>query len=266
MYTKALFLAALTASACAQVPMPALLPRKTTAADPETTSTSPECLSRIESWSGAIPTPAPSLQDALNDNADGGMAESGVAGLCDFGVQLPKALASAFTSYNLDMYSYLSAQSSNLVALATSCSGDMGAPPGVITSQLDELLIVYSSFSAGACKVEATTTADGATTTATGTGSGAKSTATITSSGSATVKVGAATVTSTVASSDAVSSSISTTTTVDNPGASASDAANSAASSILSSATPTQNAGARETGMRAVAALAVGLVGAAVAL
>ncbi|KAI1780562.1 hypothetical protein F4818DRAFT_10630 [Hypoxylon cercidicola] len=258
MYTKALLLAALTASACAQ--MPALLPRKTTATSDTEETSSPECLSRIQSWAGAVPTPAPALQDALNDDANGGLAESGVAGLCDFGSSLPKAQASAFTSYNLDMYSYLSAQSSNLVALASTCSDDMGAPPRVITSQLAELLTVYSSFSAGACKVEATTTED-ATTTTTG-----KSTITASSSSSATVKVGGATtVTSTAGSSDAVSSSM-TTSTIGNPTASASNAANSAASSTSSSATPTQNAGARETALRAVAALAVGFVGAAVAL
>lgn len=260
MYSKALVLAALAASASAQ--MPALLPRKTTAAsDSEATSTSPECLSRIQSWSGAIPTPAPALQDAMENNADGSMAESGLPGLCDFGAALPKAQASAFTSYNLDMYSYLSAQSSNLVALAATCSDDMGAPSRVITSQLEELLTVYSSFSAGACKVEATTTAADATTT---TGTAGKTTVT-SASASATVKVGAASGASGAASSTLI------TSTADNPAATASDAVSSvasAASSIISSATatPTQNAGARETGMHAMAALAVGLIGAAVAL
>ncbi|XXG97632.1 hypothetical protein Hte_003939 [Hypoxylon texense] len=263
MYTKALLLlAALTASARAQAPPALLLARKTTAAsDADGTETpSPECLSRIQSWTGAIPTPAPALADALADDADGGLAESGVAGLCDFGARLPGPQAEAFASYNRDMYSYLSAQSSNLVALAATCSDDMGAPSTVITSQLAELLTAYSSFSAGACKADATTTA-AAETTATS----------ASSSGSATVKVAGATtatssISTTAASSDAVSSSVSTTTTVENPAASVSDAANSAASSILSSATPTQNAGARETGMRAVAALAVGVIGAAVAL
>ncbi|KAI1403848.1 hypothetical protein F4819DRAFT_193631 [Hypoxylon fuscum] len=252
MYTKAIILAALAASASAQVP--ALFPRKTTGDDviapEETSSSSPECLSRIQSWSGAIPTPAPDLQSALESNAKGGMAESGVSGLCEFGSDLPQNQASAFTSYNLAMYSYLSAQSSNLVALATTCSNDMGAPPKVITSQLGELLTVYSSFSAGACGKAVVASA-------TATDTAGASTATSASPGN-TNKVGiAATTTSSGAES-------STTTATD--GSAAETIASSAISSALSSATPTQNAGARETGMLAAAALAMGFVGAAVVL
>ncbi|KAI1764338.1 hypothetical protein GGR53DRAFT_325300 [Hypoxylon sp. FL1150] len=259
MYTNTLVLAALTAGARAHIS--ALLPRETTAALDSTatvTSMSPECLSRIQSWSGAVPTPAAALQDALEDNAAGGLAESGLSGLCDFGASLPSAQASAFTSYNLGMYSYLSAQSSNLVALAATCSDDMGAPSQVITSQLDELLTVYSSFSAGGCKaqVSATTTAD-STATATGSAAG-KTTA---ASASATLKVGAAGETS---SSGAASSTLVTSTGTGNAAASASDAASSVVSSAT--ATPTQNAGARETGMHAMAALAAGIIGVAMAM
>ncbi|KAI0181883.1 hypothetical protein GGR52DRAFT_568095 [Hypoxylon sp. FL1284] len=244
MYTKTFLLAALTAGACAQ--MPALLPRKTESAPSSATSSiSPECESRIMSWAAAIPTPAPSLQSAMNDDAEGGMAEDGLPGLCRFGTSLPKDQAAAFTSYNLDMYSYLSSQSSNLVALASTCSDDMGAPSRVITSQLNELLTVYSSFSADGCKSVAASA-----TTTTSTADGAKSTGT--ASGSATFKAAGA------SSSVLNPPQLPTVTSV-------SDAASSASSVISSVASPTSNAGAKETGMRAAAALAAAF-GAAVAL
>ncbi|KAI0378399.1 hypothetical protein F5Y04DRAFT_261944 [Hypomontagnella monticulosa] len=247
MYTKSIILAALTASAAAQVP--AILPRQTSAPDSEETETSPECLSRISSWTGAFPTPAPELESAMESNtARGGYAEDGVSGLCQFASDLPKDQTSAYTAFNLEMYSYLSEQSSNLVAIATSCSSDMGAPPEVITSQLSELLAVYSTFKADGCKAEATTTDDASSSSAT---SSSKSFAITPGATLTSVTTGASSSTST---SGADSSS---------SGASQTSATNADASS---SPTPSTNAGPKETGMLAAAALAVGLVGAVVAL
>ncbi|KAI1800195.1 hypothetical protein F4811DRAFT_50528 [Daldinia bambusicola] len=236
MYTNnAIVFAALAACASAQIPN--LLPRQTLDGpeEPEETySSSPECISRVQSWSEAFPTPAPALESAMeNLTEDGGMAESGVEGLCRYATLLGDNQASAYTSYCLGMYSYLSSQSSNLLALATSCSDDMGAPPNVITSQLDELLGVYSQFSAGGCKaVSATTTEDSS--------SGAKTT--LSASGSST----------------APATNASGFTTTATP--SATDAAASASTTVSG------NAGPRETGMIAAAALAAGFIGAAVAL
>ncbi|KAI1649531.1 hypothetical protein F4815DRAFT_459801 [Daldinia loculata] len=236
MYTNnAIVLAALAACASAQIPN--LMPRQTFgSSDPEETESSPECISRVQSWSSAFPTPAPALESAMDSaTVDGGMAESGLSGLCQYGTALGKDQGSAYTSYCLDMYSYLSSQSSNLLALATTCSGDMGAPPEVITSQLDELLSVYSQFSAGGCKaVSATTTADSSSETAAS--SDSSSAATTSASGSAT----------TTGSSEF--------------------SAAAAASSSAASAIPSGNASPRETGMFAAAALAAGFIGAAVAL
>ncbi|KAI1472041.1 uncharacterized protein F4812DRAFT_416443 [Daldinia caldariorum] len=230
MYTNnAIVFAALAACASAQIPN--LLPRQTLdSPDPEETSSSPECVSRVESWSGAFPTPAPALETAMESATEkGGMAESGLSGLCHYGTALGDGLASAYTSYCLEMYSYLSSQSSNLVALATTCSNDMGAPPEVITSQLSELLGVYSQFSAGGCKaVSATTTADSSD---------------------------AKTATSSSGSSSAPATNASGFTT-----------ATASASSGAASTTVSGNAGPRETGMMAAVALAAGFIGAAVAL
>ncbi|KAI1652506.1 hypothetical protein F4813DRAFT_377800 [Daldinia decipiens] len=250
MYTNnAIILAALAACASAQIPN--LMPRQTlTNPDPEETESSPECISRVQSWSSAFPTPAPALESAMESaTVKGGMAESGLPGLCQYGSALGKDQGSAYTSYCLDMYSYLSSQSSNLVALATTCSDDMGAPPEVITSQLDELLGVYSQFSAGGCKaVSATTTADSSSGTAASSSSSSSSSgfsaATTSASGSATTTA---------------------STTASTTGGSESSAV-AAASSSAASAIPTGNASPRETGMFAAAALAAGLIGAAVAL
>ncbi|KAI0131199.1 hypothetical protein F4814DRAFT_405280 [Daldinia grandis] len=245
MYTNnAIVLAAL--AACASAQMPNLVPRQTFgSSDPEETESSPECISRVQSWSGAFPTPAPALESAMESiTVDGGMAESGLSGLCQYGTALGKEQGSAYTSYCLDMYSYLSSQSSNLLALATSCSDDMGAPPEVITSQLDELLGVYSQFSAGGCKsVSATTTADSSSRTA-NSSSDSSSATTTSASGSATT-----TASTTASSTDSSESS-----------------AVAAASSSAASAIPSGNASPRETGMLAAAALAAGFIGAAVAL
>ncbi|KAI1411764.1 hypothetical protein F5Y13DRAFT_54421 [Hypoxylon sp. FL1857] len=250
MYSKAIIVAALTASASAQ--MPALLPRQTETDDVDfsspTETTSPECESRIESWTGAFPTPPPSLADALNDNPDGGMAAEGVWGLCYFAAGLGKNEASDYSSFNLDMYSYLSGQSSNLVAIATSCSADMGAPPSVITSQLDELLTVYSSFSAGACKDIPITLSTLTSTHKSSASSGFLTSAlpTLTSSGTGSSSTGSA--------------ADSATTSAANS-ANASGAASSTAPSTVS-----PNAGPRETGMFAAAAMAMGALGAAMVL
>ncbi|KAL7624430.1 hypothetical protein AAE478_005994 [Parahypoxylon ruwenzoriense] len=248
MYSKVIILAALAASTSAHAT--ALLPRQTAdLADPEeTASSSPECTSRIESWSAAFPTPAPALVDALEED---GLGASGLEGLCEFAKGLPKAQASAYTSYNVEMYSYLSAQSSNLVMIATSCSADMGAPPSVITSQLEELLTVYSSFSAGACGVlaEATTTDDAATTSSGSRTSVRIASATSSSESSTTL----ATTTTSATSSAAISSGSGASATNTESGASA-------------AATVSENAGPKETGVFAAAALVVGFVGAAVAL
>ncbi|KAI1461046.1 hypothetical protein F4805DRAFT_312283 [Annulohypoxylon moriforme] len=255
MLTKtALIVAALGATASAQMRSPALLARatrtlETASEELPTESTSPECESRIESWTENFPTPAPALEDALEnaDDSESGQGADGIEGLCDFAAGLPSTAAAAFTSYNLDMYSYLSAQSSNLLALATSCSTDMGAEPSIITSQLDELLDVYSSFSAGACADVTVTTDSVTSSSATKTASkfGITSLATSTSTGSAA----------------ATASSAS--------GSSSSGSAASSGSSANASSSPTsvsQNAGPRETGMLAAAAIAMGVLGAAVAL
>lgn len=245
MYSKAVIVAALTASASAQ--MAALLPRQTES-DPDfpsaTESTTPECESRIESWTAAFPTPAPQLEDALEDNPDGGLAAEGVDGLCSFAAGLSKNEAKAFSSYNLEMYSYLSGQSSNLIAIATSCSADMGAPPSVITSQLHELLTVYSSYSAGACN-DVSVTASTTSSTAKSSGS---------SSGF---------ITSSLPSSTASSTGSSTGSATTSASGSATAAANA---SGASSSTVSANAGPRETGMFAAAAVAMGAIGAAMAL
>ncbi|KAI2473327.1 hypothetical protein F4781DRAFT_380019 [Annulohypoxylon bovei var. microspora] len=249
MYTKAILIAALGATASAQ--MPALRARATRTletAEPELTeSTSPECESRIESWTAAFPTPAPALEDALEnaDDSESGLAASGIDGLCEFASDLPVSAAAAFTSFNLDMYSYLSDQSSNLLALATSCSNDMGADPSVITSQLDELLTVYSSFSAGACK----------DVTATGSATSSASKSTIASSTSTSGSLATATSATSGSSSSSGGSSETSSTT------SSGSTANASSSSTVS-----QNAGPRETGMFAAAALAMGVLGAAVVL
>ncbi|OTB05339.1 hypothetical protein M426DRAFT_319886 [Hypoxylon sp. CI-4A] len=257
MFTKAILIAGLSASASAQ--LAALLPRATldTASLPSdvatedilpTESSSPECLARITSWTEAIPTPAPQLAQDLDDN---GLALDGVDGLCEFGSGLGKSEAAEYTSYNLAMYSYLSAQSSNLVALASSCSSDMGSPSSVIVSELNELLTIYSDFSAGSCADAATSTTD-ATTTATGvtiTSSSPSGTASKTSDG-----VTAATA-SALGSDDASSSA-----------ASSESASASASSSSTAATTVSENASPRETGMMAAAAFAVGILGAAVAL
>ncbi|KAI1381439.1 hypothetical protein F4677DRAFT_126533 [Hypoxylon crocopeplum] len=272
MYTKAIILAALCACASAQIP--ALLPRKTTESGAEeTTSSSPECLSRVQSWAGAVPTPAPELASALDNGAYG---DSGVAGLCDFAKDLPKAEASAFTSYNLDMYSYLSAQSSNLVALATSCPGDMGAPPKVITSQLDELLTVYSSFSAGACKkAAATSPTEVSTTTDSSSTTRASTTRVSTTSGSVKIVGVASSTSSSNSSSSSTTASFEGLTAIPTSTNSGSSTMGAGSSASLSSSLPSssststaasQNAGPRETGMLAAAILAVGFAGAAVVL
>ncbi|KAI2620164.1 hypothetical protein GGS26DRAFT_314922 [Hypomontagnella submonticulosa] len=247
MYTKAIILAALTASVTAQ--MPAVLPRKTSELPSEETESSPECLSRISSWTGAFPTPAPALESAMESNtARGGYAEDGVSGLCAYASILPKDQTSAYTSFNLEMYSYLSEQSSNLMAIATSCSTDMGAPPDVITSQLSQLLAVYSTFSAGGCKAAATVT---------------DSSSSSASSSKTLVITPGATLTSVTSSA---SSSTSTSGADSSSSGAAQTSATSAGANASSSPTPSRNAGPRETGMLAAAALAVGLVGAVVAL
>ncbi|KAI0884786.1 uncharacterized protein GGS22DRAFT_164341 [Annulohypoxylon maeteangense] len=257
MLTKtAILAAALSATASAQLRSPALLARATrtleTASKPESTeSSSPECLSRIQSWTAAFPTPAPALEDALDDadNSESGVGAEGLEGLCDFAAEIPASVTAAFTSYNLEMYSYLSAQSSNLLVLATSCSTDMGAEPSVITSQLGELLNMYSSFSAGAC---GTITATASATSASATKSASKSglTSVVSNTGSVT----AAAETSSTGSSASSSASGSAATT--------------SGSSANASTSPTvsQNAGPRETGMLAAAAIAMGVLGAAVVL
>lgn len=250
MYSKAVIVAALTASASAQ--MAALLPRQTETVDPDfpsaTESTTPECESRIESWTGAFPTPAPQLEDALEDNPDGGFAAEGVDGLCSFAHGLSKNEASAFSSYNLAMYSYLSGQSSNLIAIATSCTADMGAPPSVITSQLNELLTVYSSYSAGACN-DVSVTASASSSTAKSSGG---------SSGFITSGLPTLTPSNTGSSTGLATTSASS---------SAADSANaSGASSSAGASTVSPNAGPRETGMFAAAAVAMGVLGAAMAL
>ncbi|KAI1104421.1 hypothetical protein F4804DRAFT_307235 [Jackrogersella minutella] len=260
MYTKAVLLAAFSATASA------LLPRQTldTASPlPDATgSSSPECASRISSWTESFPTPAPALEDLLENGPEGALAQDGVEGLCDFASSLATSEAAAFTSYNLGMYSYLSRQSSNLLALATSCSTDMGAAPSVITSQLDELLTVYSSFSAGACKEVSTTGSSSATTT----GSSSSSSTSSGSSGSAP-----STSSSGSASSTTTSAATSVTTTATSNSSSVSSSIGSTTSSgstanASSSPTVSQNAGPRETGMLAAAALAMGVLGAAVVL
>ncbi|OTA65190.1 hypothetical protein K449DRAFT_392306 [Hypoxylon sp. EC38] len=250
MYSKAVIVAALTASASAQ--MAALLPRQTETADSDfpsaTESTTPECESRIQSWTAAFPTPAPQIQDALEENPDGGLAAEGVDGLCSFAVGLSKNEASAFSSYNLEMYSFLSGQSSNLIAIATSCSSDMGAPPSIITSQLNELLTVYSSYSAGACN-DVTVTAS------------ASSSTTKSSTSSGFITSGLPTLT---APTNTASSTGSATTSASG---SATDAANaSSGSSSTAASTVSPNAGPRETGMFAAAAVAMGALGAAMVL
>ncbi|KAI0843781.1 hypothetical protein F5Y06DRAFT_255819 [Hypoxylon sp. FL0890] len=252
MYSKAIIVAALTASASAH--MAALLPRQTENADADlaspTESTTPECESRIQSWSAAFPTPPPQLTDALNDNPDGGMAAEGVDGMCSFAAGLDKNEAAAFTSFNHKMYSYLSGQSSNLVAIATSCSADMGAAPSVITSQLDELLEVYSSFSADGCKDVSVTLTSSTTKSSGSSGFITSASPTLTSSGSGSSSTGLATGSATTSASDSANAS----------GASSSTSSSTAASTV------SQNAGPRETGMFAAAAMAMGVLGAAMAL
>ncbi|KAI1139738.1 hypothetical protein F5Y05DRAFT_411923 [Hypoxylon sp. FL0543] len=247
MYSKAIIVAALAASASAQ--MRALLPRQTESLDPDlaspTESTSPECESRVESWTAGFPTPPPELEDVLNA-PDGGMGTEGVEGLCQFAAGLTKNEASAFISYNEDMYSYLSSQSSNLVAIATSCSADMGAPPSVITSQLDKLLDVYSSYSANQCKdVSATLTSSTPKSSSGSSGFITTALPTLTSSGSGSSSTGSAT---------------------DSAATSASNSANASGASSSSASTVSQNAGPRETGMLTAAAVAMGVLGAAIAL
>ncbi|XDG02906.1 hypothetical protein ABKA04_002521 [Annulohypoxylon sp. FPYF3050] len=242
MHARTVFLAAaFSATATAQV---RIAPRTTTLVDDSepTQSTTPECESRISSWTNNFPTPAPALEDALDQpvDADSGADWSSIDGLCKFAAQLPSTVLTEFSSYNLEMYSYLSSQSSNLVALATSCSADMGAEPSLITSELAELLTMYSSFSAGAC--------DGVT--ATGTES-ASATKTATKSGLTSVVSSTGSVATQTASTDA--------------SAAASSGANASASTSATT-TASQNASPRETGMFAAAALAMGVLGAAVAL
>ncbi|KAI0900393.1 hypothetical protein F4806DRAFT_491283 [Annulohypoxylon nitens] len=239
----ALLTAAFSATATAQV---RIAPRTTTLVDDSepTHSTTPECESRIESWTNGFPTPAPALEDALDQpvDADSGADWSSIDGLCKFAAQLPSTVLPEFSSYNLEMYSYLSSQSSNLVALATSCSADMGAEPSLITSELAELLTMYSSFSAGACDGVTATGTESASATKTATKSGL--TSVVSSTGSAATQT---------ASTDASAAASS--------GASASANASSSATTTAS-----QNASPRETGMFAAAALAMGVLGAAVAL
>ncbi|KAI8963056.1 hypothetical protein F5Y11DRAFT_169721 [Daldinia sp. FL1419] len=225
-------------AACASAQLQNLLPRQTfDSSEPEETESSPECISRVQSWSQGFPTPAPALGSAMDSvTVDGGMAESGLPGLCQYGVALGSEQGPAYTSYCLSMYSYLSTQSSNLLALATTCSDDMGAPPEIITSQLDELLGVYSQFSAGGCKAVSTTTTEDS------------------SSGAPTSTSGSVAATTTNASGSA--------TATDSSASLAADASSSSATSPI----PTGNGTPQQTGVLAAAAVAAGFIGAAVAL
>ncbi|KAI5864184.1 hypothetical protein GGS23DRAFT_563272 [Durotheca rogersii] len=245
MYAKTIILAALVASASASAP--AVAPRQTRATstaeeEPETTpSETLACLSGMESWAAAVPTTPPVLLDVIDE---AGMGAEGVSGLCAFGARVAPAEAAAFTSFNLDLYSFLSTQGANLISLASSCSAQMGAPPTVLTSQLTELFSVYSSFSAGACTDDATATAS-----STAPATAASSTlATVTGSGAS--------------SAAAPTSSAASGTTPSPSGEQASDSSDVP----TSSPTVSQNAGPRQTGMVAAAALAAGFVGAAMVL
>ncbi|KAI1388392.1 uncharacterized protein F4822DRAFT_429017 [Hypoxylon trugodes] len=241
MYTKTAIIATLSVCASAQH----LLPRQTSSASDfsdDDENSSPECISRIQEWSAAMPTPGPDVESALNKLSGDGLPESGLAGLCIVAASLTGKDAQAFSSYQIDMYSYISAQSSNLNALATSCSSDMGAPPSVITSELTEYLSVYSGFSAGACKDIATTV-------------DSSSSASATASAGASVTSGFVTGVFTVVSAD---NSAAT--------ASASNTGSAASSTTSSPATVSANVGPRETGMLAAAVAAVGVIGAAVML
>ncbi|KAF3070644.1 hypothetical protein GL218_00686 [Daldinia childiae] len=185
MYTNnVIVLAALAACASAQIPN--LMPRQTFGSDePEETESSPECISRVQSWSSAFPTPAPALESAMEDaTVEGGMAESGLSGLCQYGTALGKDQGSAYTSYCLDMYSYLSSQSSNLLALATTCSDDMGgckAVSATTTADSSSGTVVSSSDSSAAT----TTSASGSATTTASTTSSPESSAAVAASSSA---------------------------------------------------------------------------------
>ncbi|KAI1095112.1 hypothetical protein F5B19DRAFT_367180 [Rostrohypoxylon terebratum] len=226
----ALLTAALSATATAQAH---LAPRTTTLVDDSepTSASSPECASRITSWTNGFPTAAPALEDALDKPLTGGANWQSIEGLCSFAAQLPSTVLSEFSTYNLQMYSYLSAHNSDIDAIATSCSADMGAAPSVITSEMEQLLTMYSSFSAGACNGVKATGSASATTTATKSGL----TSVVSSTGSASADASAA-------ASSGASASTSATTTA------------------------SQNASPRETGMFAAAAVAMGVLGAAVAL
>ncbi|KAI2611424.1 uncharacterized protein GGS25DRAFT_195590 [Hypoxylon fragiforme] len=270
MYTsKAVVFLALGACASA-VHFPDLLPRKTAAnyqaEETTSTSSSSECSSRVQSWASAFPTSPPDLSKVL---ASQGSVGGSVTDLCEVAVGLPKTQAAAFTAYFDEVYSYFSKQSSNMNVLATKCPDEMGAPASIITSQLDEVLSIYSSFAVDGCEDTPATTTTGGVSTTFGKGSPVRGSAATSTASATDFVANSASATSSGATTIITTTSASSSTTASDSGASTtasgSSAASSSSSSSSSSATTVpDSAGARQSGMFATAVLAACLVGSAV--
>ncbi|KAH9893664.1 hypothetical protein F4778DRAFT_784158 [Xylariomycetidae sp. FL2044] len=202
--------------------------------DDATPTVSPECESSVEALVTSMPYPPEDLMEV-----DIG-TPSDVEDLCVAFSAVPSSLSSAFSSYNSELYSYYSAHSAEYVEIVSKCPGAVGGrDTDAFTSILDAVISAYSGFYNGACDATATSAA-------------------ASSSGAA----------SAAASSTAGPSATTTlvTTTAGESGSAAATGDADAAASTTTSSTPTQNAGPRETGMMAAAALAMGVLGAAVAL
>ncbi|KAI0004812.1 hypothetical protein F4779DRAFT_60525 [Xylariaceae sp. FL0662B] len=243
-----------------------------------TTTGNSKCLSSVQSWVNSLPTPTGKLESAMSSQSANYLPSSTLADLCAIATDMPKAQAPAYTKYNNAMYAYFSTESANLVAMASNCPDEVGSDSKSFVNELNDILSVYSSFSAGACDKAATITSTSApgtsptaspspSPTAYPTGSSIPSTSEVTSSVSQTSSGGNSEAST---ASNVTSTPLPTTSS----GTSASTSAESTPSTSESpssstpetSTSPTVNAGPKQTGMLAAAAVAVGFVGAAVAL
>ncbi|KAI1084081.1 hypothetical protein F5B20DRAFT_364981 [Whalleya microplaca] len=282
MYTQyGLILTAFTT--CASAQMAPMLARRTPIGNIKLAATetgNQECTSSVRSWVTSMPTPNAKLESALSSNSANYLPSSTLADLCAIATAIQKDQAPAYTKFNNELYSYFSGESTKLVAMATNCPKEIGSDSKSFVNELNDILAVYSSFSAGSCDKPATVTStsasiasSNASPTASPVGPSATTpttNATPTSDSGRSRTVNAANIASTsIPSSSGFSTTTSAETTTSissSPSSSALDTAETSGTSTIpttTSSTPTANGGPRETGMLAAAAVvAAGIAGA----
>ncbi|KAI8633027.1 hypothetical protein F5Y19DRAFT_416209 [Xylariaceae sp. FL1651] len=154
MHFEALVMAACAAFASAQSATP--VPSKTTVTSTATQSAGEDaCDSSQLSIIGGIPTPPPAFSAAVTGSL---FINTDLSAICAFETNLPSSSLSAYTSYNNAVYSYLQDKSSDYMAIASTCSisTKSGEPPA--TKEFNDILSVYSTFSASGCSSSAVQT------------------------------------------------------------------------------------------------------------